>query len=112
MKQHVEELCEIANCKSKACSKRHPKICKFFTAHNTCKFSGQCAYHHKTTKAGKEIIEIIIKINALENTVTLLSEKIIILEEELNPRIWLLILFQHRYSSVTNVITGLAQSQF
>ena len=50
--------------------------------------------------------------NALENTVTLLSEKIIILDEELNSRIWLLILLQHRYSSVTNVITGLAQSQF
>ena len=62
-------------------------VCKHFqtgfTAHNACKYVKQCAYQHKTTKAGNGIIEIMIKINALENTVTLLLEKIIILEQEL-----------------------------
>ena len=85
-KHHVKEICETEHCKTKTCKYRHPKVCKFFTAHNTCKFGGQCAYNHKTTKAGKEIIEIMIKMNALENTVTLLSEKIIFLEEELKSK--------------------------
>ena len=74
-KRYVKEICEKENCKTKTCKYRHPTVCKFFTAHNTCKFGEKCAYHHKTTTAGNENIEIMIKINALENTVTLLSEK-------------------------------------
>ena len=85
-KHHVKEICETEHCKTKACRYRHPKVCKLFTAHNTCKFGEQCAYHHKITKAGNEITEIVIKINALENTLTLLSEKIIFLEEELKSK--------------------------
>ena len=76
-KHQVKEICETENCKTKSCKYRHPKVCKIFTAHNACKYGKHCAYQHKTTKAGNEIIEIMINMNALENTVTLLSEKII-----------------------------------
>ena len=39
--------------KSKACTKRHPKGCKFFTAHNFCKYNDKCAYMHTVTKEKK-----------------------------------------------------------
>ena len=74
------------NAKTKNCKYRHPKVCKFSIAHNSCKYGEQCADQHKTTKAGNKIIEIMIKINAVENTVTLLLEKIIFLEAELKSR--------------------------
>ena len=63
--------------KQKAVNTGTQKFAKIITAHNACKYGEHCVYQHKTTKAGNEIIEIMINMNSLENTVTLLSEKII-----------------------------------
>ena len=30
-KQHLKEICQTEDCNLKTCSKRHPKICKFFS---------------------------------------------------------------------------------
>ena len=38
-----------------ACSKRHPKVCKYYREYNRCKFSDRCVYAH------------VVKDNDLEN---------------------------------------------
>ena len=63
-----------------------PKVCKYLTADNTCNFGEHCAYQHKTIKASPEINVIVNKLNALENTVKILSEKIVILEKKLETK--------------------------
>ena len=83
MKQHVEELCEIANCKSKACSKRHPKVCKFFTQYNRCRYNEKCAYSHTATKEKGELAALLVKVDNLENNLKFMSEKVVALEEKI-----------------------------
>ena len=77
-KHHIKELCERENCKSMTCQLRHPKVCKFFSVHNTCKFGEHCAYQHKITLNVK-INLLITKISTLENTVNLRQKKNVIL---------------------------------
>ena len=80
-KQHVTELCGIDNCKSKACTKRHPKVCKFFTAHNMCRYNEKCAYLHTITKEESDTAALLIKVAHLEDTLKVMDEKLKALEE-------------------------------
>ena len=85
-KHHVKDICETENLKSKTCNYRHPKVCKYLTAHNTRKFGEHCVYQHKTMMASTEINHIVNKLNALQNSVKILSEKIVILEKKLETK--------------------------
>ena len=44
--KHVEEICEVSSCTGDNCSKRHPKMCKFYLSLGQCKFSDSCKYSH------------------------------------------------------------------
>ena len=76
MKQHVEELCEIANCKSKACSKRHPKVCNFFTQYTSCRYNEKCAYSHTVTTEKSELDALLVKVDNLESNLKIMSDKV------------------------------------
>ena len=45
-KQHINEKCENSSCERKACSLRHPKLCKFFRENGFCKFGEWCKFIH------------------------------------------------------------------
>ena len=53
-KRHVHEICEIEACDRKNCSKRHPRLCRYFQIYHRCKFQ-PCSYLHEETK---ELIEL------------------------------------------------------
>jgi hypothetical protein len=82
-KRHVQEICQTKQCKSKACIQRHPNVCKYFATQNTCKFGEKCAYQHKISKDKSEINELVARVGALENTIQVMSQKIKVLEDEL-----------------------------
>ena len=46
----MSELCEVKNCNSSECVKRHPRICRFFSKLNRCKFNEFCLYSHVQTR--------------------------------------------------------------
>ena len=111
-KHHVKDICETEKCKSKTCNYRHPKVVKYLTGHNTCKFGEHCAYQHKIKQASTEINVIVNKLNALEKAVKILSEKIGFLKRNWKPRILKLLFLPNRWNhSVTNVITRLVLRQ-
>ena len=43
---HENELCKFKSCAYKDCSKRHPKLCKYFRENDFCKYGKGCAYAH------------------------------------------------------------------
>ena len=65
-KRHEDILCEDRNCNGTKCSRRHQKLCKYFSIYNECKFGDVCKFHHK------------------DETSSELEDKIIKLEEALN----------------------------
>ena len=85
-KQHIQDISPNCKCADKACTKRHPRICKFFNNHNTCKFGEHCAYQHKTTKENNDIMILAAKVDDLENTVKVMSANIDVLEERLQNK--------------------------
>ena len=48
--QHDDELCHEDACDTKHCSKRHPKLCRFYLQYNRCKFGEYCSYIHEVSK--------------------------------------------------------------
>ena len=82
-KHHVSELCDKANCNSKACKKRHPTICKYFTAHNVCRYQDKCAYLHTITEEKSDTAKLLSKVDHLEDTLKVMSKKVLALEEKL-----------------------------
>ena len=61
-KRHKDELCpEEHNCKSKECSLRHQKACKYLFIEGVCRFGEGCSYSHEKVnnkdQKGKEIIK-------------------------------------------------------
>ena len=83
MKQQVEELFEIENCKSKACSKRHPKVCKFFTQYTSCRYNEKCGYSHTVTTEISELAALLVKVDNLESNLKVMSDKVVALEEKI-----------------------------
>ena len=82
-KQQIKNLCETEIGKSKTCDYRHTQNCRFFTAHDTCKFGEHSAYQQNSTKSYIELNMLLNEIYSLENTVNLPSEKSVIFEEKL-----------------------------
>ena len=56
-KHHVNIICKKENCNSKDCIERHPKICKYFTVGNACKFDDSCSYLHVKRNENSDISE-------------------------------------------------------
>ena len=81
-KHHETEHCQTKNCKSKACTKRHQKVCKFFTSYNVCKFGEQCSYKHSVTQEKSDMSKLENKMSNLEDTVKVMSDTIKVLEEK------------------------------
>ena len=94
-KEHIKEICPIQNCISKTCMKRHPKVCKYFSTQNRCKFGEQCSYKHEVNSNQNEISELKEKMAVLEQSVRLLNAKLSDLTKEL----------AHRHFSFTFLLT-------
>ena len=74
-KDHINEICKEKLCKNNNCTKRHPRVCKYFASNNRCKFEESCAYiHHK-----RENME---QIDLLEREVNYLKSEIIKLTKQ------------------------------
>ena len=79
-KHHLKEICQTEDCNLKTCNKRHPKICKFFSVNQVCKFSDACCYKHKLSTHHCNILE---QISSLHATISSMSESIQTLENEI-----------------------------
>ena len=79
-KKHLKEICQTEDCKLKTCNKRHPKICKFFSVNQVCKFGDACCYKHKLSAHHSNILE---QISSLHATISSMSESIQALEDEI-----------------------------
>ena len=79
-KQHLKETCQTEDCNLKTCHKRHPKICKFFSVNQVCKFGDACCYKHKLSAGHCKILE---QISSLQATISSMSESIQALENEI-----------------------------
>ena len=47
VKRHENQSCEDESCNGSTCSKRHPKICKYFKIYKRCKFGSYCMFSHE-----------------------------------------------------------------
>ena len=51
-KQHINDICSNNQYNSNTCLLRNPRVCKYFSNFQRCKFAEQCAYlHHSITIA-------------------------------------------------------------
>ena len=66
-KIHFNEICKETRCATKSCSKRHPKMCRFFQFYGNCKFGEFCHYNHDLKENNCGSSE---RIDKLEKTVT------------------------------------------
>ena len=74
-KHHLKEVCEIKSCETQNCTKRHPRICKYYYEFRRCKFGSYCSFSHRvsssdTIENDNKICEIKRKMSSLEKTVT------------------------------------------
>ena len=76
-KHHMKEICPTQGCKKKLCTKRQPKMCKFFQIQQSCKFGEECSYKHDTS-------QLINRVVLLEELIEGMTEKINDLTEEVN----------------------------
>ena len=69
--QHIMEKCCIKQCEIHTCSRRHPKICKYFRDIGYCKFGEWCLFSHSIKNSkdleDKEIKELFEKLKAVED---------------------------------------------
>ena len=78
-------------CSKTACSKRHPKVCRFFSISGSCKFNDSCSYLHKhghsekTKKLEKELENLKEDIKILTKEVDNLKEVISSLSKASSP---------------------------
>ena len=60
--RHINEKCEVKQCSSWQCEKRHPKVCKHYRDLGYCKFTTFCKFDHKKQKHNAENGDRISKI--------------------------------------------------
>ena len=77
-KIHYEETCEVENCESESCAKRHPRTCKYFNIHQRCKFGTFCFFAQRSVLAlnNNEDKEMKTKIATLEDEARKLKDEI------------------------------------
>jgi hypothetical protein len=80
-KKHMKEICKSADCNSKSCVYRHPRVCKFFSMLRCCKFGENCAYKHEVSQEESSIQNLVSQVKQLVSTIKEMSEKINYLEE-------------------------------
>ena len=80
-KVHVIENCKTVDCDRKTCRKRHPKSCKFFTLHQSCKFGNMCCYKHITGETKSDLLSK--QVNSLQATVDKLQSVVKDLEAKI-----------------------------
>ena len=84
-KKHIIEMCQTQQCSSETCSKRHPKICKYFITF--CKFGDKCCYKHVATQSKSKTLtdtkNIVAKLNSLKESINIISNQIVVLEKEI-----------------------------
>ena len=85
-KHHMKEICPTQGCKNKLCTKRHPKMCKFFQIQQSCKFGEECSYKHERTSNNlkNSTSELINRVVLLEEIIEGMTEKINDLTEEVD----------------------------
>ena len=88
-KHHLKELCEIKSCETQSCSKRHPRICKYYYEYRRCKFGSYCSFSHRASSSNTienydKISELERKMSSLEKTVTKSEIKIKKLEDAID----------------------------
>ena len=79
-KRHLKETCQTNDCNSKICNKRHPKICKFFSVNQVCKFGEACCYKHKLNATHSNLLE---EISALHAIISSMKDSIQALEDDI-----------------------------
>ena len=78
--QHTKETCYSFPCIETTCSKRHPKVCRFFSISGSCKFNSSCSYLHKhghnekMKEVEKEVVKLKEEIKLLTTEVDKLKE--------------------------------------
>ena len=82
-RNHVKEICQIENCHSDSCSKRNPKICKYFHINQFCKFGKDCSYLHIISKEKSDITDLNHKVNELQTMILNMTHQIDFLKSEL-----------------------------
>ena len=88
---HIKETCDSFPCSKTTCSKRHPKVCRFFSISGSCKFNDSCSYLHKhghsekTKELEKELENLKEEIKILTKEVDNLKEVISSLSKASSP---------------------------
>ena len=72
---HDDALCDYEQCDVTSCSKRHPKVCNFFTFFGRCKFGDYRRYSHLKARNSyeNEIMSLKSKLDQLETNFTVLK---------------------------------------
>ena len=67
---HIMEKCSKPNCEILTCSKRHPKVCRYFRDIGFCKFSEWCLFNHDgVVQESREINELTIKMRNIDKII-------------------------------------------
>ena len=99
--RHEKEICQITRCSSKACRKRHPKLCKFFALNNFCKFEDLCCYKHIIAEPHNTphlLTTLQTKVDAMEQMIETLQSEIVALKNTYKCEVC-----DHRASSSTTL---------
>ena len=81
--RHKKEICQVTQCSSKECRKRHPKLCKFFALNNFCKFGDLCCYKHIIAEPHNTphlLMTLQTKVDAMEQMIETLQSEIVALK--------------------------------
>ena len=74
-KKHETETCSNFPCIQDTCSKRHPKVCRYFALLGICKFKDECSYLHLTPSTTR-MNELEIEIERLRSIITSISAEV------------------------------------
>ena len=74
-KRHISETCADESCEIEKCTKRHPKMCRYYETYKRCKFTEYCLYSHKSQQV-KEIDDLKIELKAVHDKLTALEKNV------------------------------------
>ena len=81
-KRHEKTVCPSLHCSVKACTKRHPKSCKFYALNQFCKFGDSCCYKHVDSgNMFQQLKALQMKVGQLEQAVQALESEIVVLKD-------------------------------
>ena len=68
-KNHYNNICQVQVCRSRACTDRHPRTCKYFSNNGDCRYKDKCAYVHAFDKEYE-------KLEMLEKDIAILKDEV------------------------------------